>query len=276
MNNVRVLGVADFERVAALVDADPVVNAFFGSRLDSGVLSRRVPGEIWGYPADAPRALLHVGTNLAVTGVDTAAATAFAAKMGRRRTCAAIVGPVEQVDSLYRALSARHGLAYEQYRLLRRHQPLLATSSLCPVPEDHRVRPIGLDELDPYVEAAAAMYTEELGEDPRRTNPRGYRAYVRDLIESRRAFGIVQDGRVIFKTDIGGIGRGVAQIQGVWVAPDMRGRGMAPPAVASVSNMLVRSGLTSSLYVNDFNEPALATYRRCGFTQVGTLRTILY
>jgi len=33
---------------------------------------------------------------------------------------------------------------------------------------------------------------------------------------------------------------------------------------------------TISLYVNDFNYPALATYYRVGFRQVGEFATILY
>ena len=31
-----------------------------------------------------------------------------------------------------------------------------------------------------------------------------------------------------------------------------------------------------SLYVNAFNAPALATYRRVGFEQVGTFTTVLF
>jgi predicted GNAT family acetyltransferase len=31
-----------------------------------------------------------------------------------------------------------------------------------------------------------------------------------------------------------------------------------------------------SLYVNDFNAPALATYRRVGFRQVGTFASVLF
>jgi hypothetical protein len=35
-------------------------------------------------------------------------------------------------------------------------------------------------------------------------------------------------------------------------------------------------GRTASLYVNSFNAPALAAYRRIGFRQVGRYATVLF
>ncbi len=46
------------------------------------------------------------------------------------------------------------------------------------------------------------------------------------------------------------------------LGPADAARGAAPPVV--------------SLYVNDYNAPALATYRRVGFEQVGTYATVLF
>ena len=85
-----------------------------------------------------------------------------------------------------------------------------------------------------------------------------------------------RQGEVLFKADLGAVGGGVAQVQGVWVAPKIRGRGLAAPAMATVTNTVVRSGRTASLYVHDFNTPAIATYRRCGYTDRGTFTTVLY
>jgi hypothetical protein len=69
----------------------------------------------------------------------------------------------------------------------------------------------------------------------------------------------------------------VALIQGVWMHPRLRGRGLAAPAMASV----VRSIQTDlrrmpSLYVNDFNIPARRTYERIGFRQVGKFASVLF
>ena len=42
------------------------------------------------------------------------------------------------------------------------------------------------------------------------------------------------------------------------------------------ASMSRSGGRTASLYVNDFNAPALATYRRCGYTERGVFSTVLY
>jgi predicted GNAT family acetyltransferase len=63
----------------------------------------------------------------------------------------------------------------------------------------------------------------------------------------------------------------------VWVEPELRGRGLAAPGMAAVVELTRRQvAPVVSLYVNSFNAPALATYRRVGFEQVGTFATILF
>jgi len=272
----RVLGESDRRAVLALIDADPVLNVFVASRLEAGVLDAHAPGELWGYPADEPRCLFHVGANLVPLATDAEARRAFARQVGPYRVCSAIVGVRAEALDLWQVLGASWPRAYGNARAVRDRQPVLAADRVCPIDEDPRVVPVTAPDFESYFEAAVAMYTEELEEDPLRTNPQGYRRYVRSLLESGRAFGIVLGGRVVFKADIGAVGHGVAQIQGVWLHPALRGRGLAAPAMAAVTNRIVRAGQVASLYVNDFNSPALATYRRCGYTERGVFSTVLY
>ena len=80
----------------------------------------------------------------------------------------------------------------------------------------------------------------------------------------------------MFKADVGSVALGVAQIQGVWVAPRWRGHGLAVPAMAAVVEQ-VRAEVAPvvTLYVNDFNASARATYARVGFTEIGSFATVL-
>ena len=78
---------------------------------------------------------------------------------------------------------------------------------------------------------------------------------------------------MVFKAEVGSLSRSVALIQGVWVHPELRGRGLAAPAMAAVVRSIQHDlRRTPSLYVNQYNHAALRTYSRIGFTQIGTVR----
>jgi hypothetical protein len=130
--------------------------------------------------------------------------------------------------------------------------------------------------VDLVMPAAAAMFTEEIGYPPYRGSGQLYRQGIASLIRAGHTFVRVDDGEVVFKADVGSVALGVAQVQGVWVAPRWRGRGLAEPAMAAVVEQ-VRAEIAGvvTLYVNDFNAPARATYARVGFTQIGSFATVL-
>ena len=105
----------------------------------------------------------------------------------------------------------------------------------------------------------------------------GYRARVAELIGAGRAFARIEYGQVAFKAEIGAVTPQACQVQGVWVRPDLRGRGLSAPGVAAVvASALQDIAPVVSLYVNDYNAPARAAYRRAGFTEVATFMSVLF
>jgi hypothetical protein len=100
---------------------------------------------------------------------------------------------------------------------------------------------------------------------------------VRELIDAGRAYARIEDGRVVFKAEIGAVTPYACQVQGVWVRPELRGRGLAEAGMAAVViDALRRVAPVVSLYVNDYNRPARAAYRRVGFTQTATFASVLF
>ena len=95
-------------------------------------------------------------------------------------------------------------------------------------------------------------------------------------VQLSRAFGIVEDGKVVFKSDIGAAWGSAAQIQGVWLDPALRGRGLSEPAMAAVTEYVLADYPVACLYVNDFNTRAIRCYQRVGYEQVGEFATVLY
>lgn len=274
--SVRILTSWDAVTARRLVAEDPVTNVFVASRLDAGVLNPGAPGLLWGWPGDNPTALLHIGANLVPVVTDSDPLPAFVEAAGRRRTCQSIVGPSWFVLPLWRALGDRWGKAYSQVREVRPRQPVMAISGQLRTAADPRVRPITSADFESYFAASVAMYTEEVGADPLAGGDASYRGYCQWLVDGGRAFGIVEDGRVVFKTDIGAASGTVAQIQGVWLDPSLRGRGLSVPAMAAVTEYVLADYQTACLYVNDFNVRAIRCYERVGFEQVGESATVLF
>ena len=275
---VRVLDRADLPAAVRVLSARPVENVFVASRVRAAGLDPASLGcPVWGYERDGVlRSLCHAGSNLVPVGADPEALAAWTEFAGPQRMCASIIGPSGVAMDLWQRLGERWGPAWSQARDVRPHQPVMAIELPTAVAPDPRVRRVTLDQWDAYTDAAVKMYTEEIGVSPIQGNPAGYRFYVRQLITSGRAFGIFEGGRVLFKADLGSVSGSVSQVQGVWLDPELRGRGLAAPAVAAVVELARTVVPTVSLYVNDYNRPARATYARVGFAQVGEFATIHY
>lgn len=275
---VRVLGRADLPSAVRVLSGNAVENVFVASRVRAAGLDPASLGcPVWGYELDGVlRALCHAGSNLVPVGASPAALAAWTEFAGPQRMCASIIGPSSVAMDLWQRLGERWGPAWSRARDVRPHQPVMALDGEPAVVSDPRVRRVTLDQWDAYTEAAVKMYTEEIGVSPVQGNPAGYRFYVRQLITAGRAFGIFDGGRVIFKADLGSVSGTVSQVQGVWLDPELRGRGLAAPAMAAVVRLARTVVPTVSLYVNDYNRPARATYERVGFTQVGEFATIHY
>ena len=58
--------------------------------------------------------------------------------------------------------------------------------------------------------------------------------------------------------------------------PHARGRGHAIRGMAAVVQAALGIAPIVTLYVNDFNTPARAAYRRVGFTESGTFMSVLF
>jgi uncharacterized protein len=273
----RVLDDNDRDEVLALLDADPVVNVFVASRVRAvGLNPARLGGQMWGFgPRGGLTSLCYAGANLVPVNAGTDAVHAFAdraRKQGRR--CSSIVGPADAVAPLWERLEPYWGAA----RAIRWAQPVMAVTTPSPVPIDPLVRRVRPEEFEILVPACVAMFTEEVGVSPEAGDGGAlYRSRVAELIRIGRSYARIEHGRVVFKAEVGAVTPLACQIQGVWVHPDLRGRGHAAAGMASVvKHALDCFAPVVSLYVNDYNAPARAAYRKAGFEEVGTFMSVLF
>jgi uncharacterized protein len=269
----------DRDRAAALAvcAVDPVANVFVESRIRNfGLDPGRLGAQMWGYEQGGRLvSLCYGGANLVPVQATSSAIVAFADRALRQgRRCSSIVGTSAAVVELWGLLRPYWGPA----RDVRAAQPLMAIDALSPVAPDPAVRRVRPDEIDILLPASIAMFTEEVGVSPLAGDGgASYRARVSELVRSGRAFARVEEGRVIFKAEVGAATPQACQVQGVWVRPECRGQGLAAPGMAAVV-ALARQSISPvvSLYVNDFNTAGRATYKRAGFAEVGEFMSVLF
>ncbi len=273
--NVRALTADDLPALRELLDRDPLVNLFVRHRVDlTGLQERLMGGRVWGYyDGDELVSACHAGANIVPVQATPAAIEAFADRLltdGGRP--ASIVGLRSAVMPLWERVESAWGPA----RSLRPFQPFLELEGEVEVPPDTRVRRVVLDEFDVLYPACVAMFTEEVGIDPEIGGASGYRARVAQLISQGWAFAIIEDGEVLFKTEVGAATSYACQLQGVWVRPDRRGEDIAVRALAAVVQLVKETvAPVVTLYVNDHNRSARRTYERVGFREMEMFASIL-
>lgn len=274
----RVLEPSDLGAALAVLESEPVANAFVTSRVQiAGLDPWRLGGEMWGWYANGHlRSLCYSGANLVPICATPEAVRAFADRARRAgRRCSSIVGPAGPTAQLWRLLEPGWGPARE----VRANQPLMVTESpSADVAPDPLVRRVRKDEMDVLMPACVAMFTEEVGISPL-AGDGGllYQARVAELIGAGRSFARIDDGKVVFKAEIGATTAQACQIQGVWVAPEYRGRGHSETGMAAVLRYaLADVAPIVSLYVNDYNTPARKAYRRIGFRETGAFMSVLF
>ncbi|GGB86458.1 acetyltransferase [Knoellia flava TL1] len=273
---VRSLTRTDVDDALELCSRNVAAHVFVAARILETVAAGSVSAVMGVREEGRLTSLCWASSNVVPVETTAAERVMYAERMRRwRGRIASLLGPREEVVDLWDDLEPHWG----QPRAVRAHQPMLSTStppSALGIELDMRVRPARADEVDIVLPAAAHMFTAEIGYPPYTGSPRSYRGSLAALIARGHTWVVVEDGEVVFKTDIGSLALGCAQLQGVWLAPHLRGQGLAVPMIASVMEQVMAGPAPLvSLYVNDFNAPALATYDRLGFAPVGEFTTVL-
>jgi len=275
-----VLDEGDEPAVHRLMATDPVAACVIAGRIETaGTAPASLGAPLWGFGGGRElEAICLAGANLipfTAPGAEIPAAAAFAERARRAgRRCSTIVGPAAAVAPLWDLLAPHWGPARDH----RPRQPLMAIAEPPAVPAEPRVRPVRASELEILLPAAVAMFTEEVGVSPLRMDGgAAYRARVAELIRAGQSLAWIERGEVLFKAEIGAVSRAACQIQGVWVAPAHRGRGIGTAGTAAVVEY-ARTTIAPvvSLYVNDFNIAARAAYRQVGFEEVGQYASVLF
>ena len=184
-----------------------------------------------------------------------------------------IVGPEATIAAYWERIRSWHAPP----RLVRERQPVMAIdrARLQPYKHETIARRARIDEWTAVADQSATMIAQELDYDPRRSSPE-FAANVRAMIDRGLWWVGESLGRLCFFCNIGPWTTQTTQLQGIWTPPELRGKGLAAASLGAICDRLLEGSPTLSLYVNDFNRPAIALYERVGFEAVGAFRTLLF
>lgn len=259
----------DLIEMFGFLDRDPVVNVYLlaltlrdtlGKPQDEFWAARR-NGELVGLVHVGGRsgAVLPLGDNDEAMELLAERVVARLAFLPRRFQ---VIGPRSAVAILVQRLRSE-----DLEPRLFRNQCYMAVErgKLVATPRLGALRRAVTDDYDMLFESGALLRIEELDEDPRAVDPEGWARRVEE--ECRDGYTHVwEDGQgLCFRASISAWTPDAAQVSGVYTPPARRNQGMARRGLTELCARLLDRSLSVCLFVNDFNAPALAVYRKIGF-----------
>jgi len=160
--------------------------------------------------------------------------------------------------------------------------PRLATTELLfetsdPLPIDEPVkelRPATPNDIAQVSRAHAAMVFDETGLDPLAVDRDGFTARCSERIALGRVWVWVKDGELIFKCDVVSETLDAIYVEGIWVAPSVRGKGVGRRALSALCSTLLNGSNSICGFVNSANSRAQALYWKTGFNLCGRYKKL--
>lgn len=277
--SLRVLAEDDFKGALEFLQRDPLINVYLLSRLveERSVAATQIV--IVRYNG-AIVLVASLATNIVLAGDPSFAGDITESAIGlvadriitRMLPVRAIISPAHLVEPLWLQLRSR----LDPPTVVRMNQPIYAIKPRFDYPDLTTARYSTVRDLEQLVPACAAMHKEEVGIDPMERDAIGYRERIRELVDKKRSIIRVVDGAIASKCEFSAMTGDAVQLMGVWTHPAWRRRGLSFGLLREVCGHLFRKGKTVTLFVNDFNLPAIALYESLGFRRIGMNRALIW
>jgi ribosomal protein S18 acetylase RimI-like enzyme len=212
-----------------------------------------------------------IGHTLLFEAFNEGAIQAFAALTRKNASPHLLMGERNAVRQFWN----NYSVGGEPPRLIH---PILFLQRREPFKQHHSVEGLRLatpNDLESVVRAQAAMAFEISAVDPLAKDPAGFRERYLRRIEKNRVWVVTKKGRLIFKTDITAESSDVAYLEGVYVSPDERGKGIGRSCLEAIGHSLLQQKKAIYLFVEKENIRLQSFYFKLGFT-VGGHYDLLY
>lgn len=278
--SVQRMGPPDLIELFGYLDRDPALNVYLLALTLRDALARPQE-EVWAARrGEELAAVVHLGGPSGAVlpvGDDVEALERLAEETLLRRAQLPrriqVVGTRAAVEPFVR----RFGGAGIVPRLHRRQIYMTLEPAALPVfdrlPE---LRPANASDYGVLFESGARLRAEELEEDPRAADGAAYARRVEEEARDGSTWLWMEGGALRFRASVSAITADAAQIAGVYTPATLRNRGVGRRGLAELCARLLERARAVCLFVNDFNAPALALYRRLGFTPTAEWASAFY
>ncbi len=136
------------------------------------------------------------------------------------------------------------------------------------------VRNAKAEELEMIAEAHAEVALIESGVNPMETDREGFLRRCLKRIKQNRTFVVTDNGKLVFKSDIVAETDDVIYLEGIYVAPDMRGQNIGSRCLAKLSLHLLERANNICLLSNKDFTGAHRSFEKSGFKNTDCCQTI--
>lgn len=239
---------------------------------DNGINSPLNRGSFYGYrnAAGDLEGVALIGHATLIETYTDRALEALACRAQKFSDTHMIMGERERIEEFWNYYSEDG----QQKRLACRELLFELRSTVEAHPEVAGLRLATLNDLELILPVQAAMAEEESGINPLVKDPEGFRRRCARRIEQGRTWVLVEDGKLIFKTDVLADTPEVIYLEGIHVSAEERRGGRGLRCLSQLSQTLLRQTEALCLLVNEQNMAAHAFYRKAGFKFISTYDTI--
>jgi len=270
---VQTLGAEHEAEVLCFLAARPVHTVFMAGFIrDNGLVSQLNRGTFYGCRDWQGRleGVALIGHFTLVEARTEAALAAFARLAQDCLSAHMILGEQENLAAFwnYFAQAGRSQRRACRELLFEQQTPLEQNGSLLDL------RLATPDDLPVILPVYAEMVYEESEVNPLEVDPVGFEKRWLRRIEQGRVWVWIDDGRLMFNADVMSKTPDVIYLEGIYVNPDERGRGLGVRCLSQLSRDLLQRARSLCLLVNEQNQRARAFYEKAGFNLYGYYDTI--
>lgn len=265
LSRVKELTEREREEVLKFLAVRPVHTVVMTSFInDNGLQSELNRGKFYGFrnSEDELEGVALIGHSTLVEARSDAALKAFAYKAKKSET------PIHLIMSHGTAAETfwkYYGDGFSEPRLTCTERLFEVSFPLMVRKTDADLRLATMEELIPVAEAQAEVAFIECGIDPMKKDREGFLNRVARRIEQGRIFVMFDGDNLVFKADIIAETDRVAYLEGIYVAPEYRGKGIGSACLADLTLSLLDRVENVCLLSNVEFEAAHKSYLKAGY-----------